>query len=96
MNAAPADELMAALSRCATALDGDDLDAASTEMDAAADLCRRLQAAGMSLPGPELTRLRELYERCGVALAETGQKLNAASFRDGQHRRGMEAYRSKG
>lgn len=87
------DELKAALTRSVAALEAGDLDAASTDMEAAAELCGRLQTAGVRVPGPELAQLRELYQRCGVFLVQSGEKLNADSFRDEQHRRGMEAYR---
>jgi hypothetical protein len=95
MNApAPATELVDALTRAAAALDAGDPEAAGVDMAAAADLCRRLQTAGLSIPAPELTVLRELYERCGVAVVRMGQELNAAGFRGEQQRRGMEAYLS--
>jgi hypothetical protein len=90
----PAHELVAALTRAAAALDLGDSDTATAEMASAADLCRRLQTAGIALPSSELGRLRELYDRCGIALDRIGQELNAAGFRDDQQRRGMEAYQA--
>ena len=95
MNApAPAHELLDALTRAAAALDAGNSDAAAADMESAADLCRRLQAAGLPVPAPELDRLRELYDRCGVALVRMGEQLNAASFRDENQRRGLEAYQA--
>lgn len=90
-----ADELKVALGRAVAALEAGDLDTASGDMEAAAELCGRLQTAGVRIPGPELAQLRELYERCGVFLVQTGEKLNADSFREEQHRRGVEAYRAR-
>jgi hypothetical protein len=95
MNApAPAYELVDALTRATAALDAGDSEAASADLEAAADLCHRLQTAGIRLPAPELARLRELYERFGVALVRIGEEVNAAGFRDEQQRRGLEAYHS--
>ena len=50
----PVQELVDTLTRVAAALDAGESDAASADMEAAADLCRRLQSAGMSLPAAEL------------------------------------------
>jgi len=96
MNApAPAaTELIATLTRAAAALDAGDGEAASAAMEAAADLCRRLQTAGMGAPASELAALRDLYDRCGAALMRLNEQLNAASFRGEQQRRGMEAYQA--
>lgn len=91
---APAHELVAALTRAAAALNAGDADAAGADMASAADLCRRLQAAGVHIPPSELTTVRDLYERCGLALGRMGEELNAASFRDEAQRRGMAAYRA--
>jgi len=88
----PAQELVAALTRASAALEAGDFEAADGDMTAAADLCRRLQSAGVTVPASELTRLRELYEKCGVALARVGQELNAASFEGEHQRRGLETY----
>ena len=96
MNAPPpATELIATLTRAAAALDAGDGEAANADMEAAADLCRRLQAAGVGVPALQLATLRALYDRCGVALVRLGEELNAASFRDEQQRRGMEAYQTR-
>ena len=48
----PAHELGDALTRAATALDAGDTEAASVDMEAAGDLCRRLLAAGFRCPPP--------------------------------------------
>jgi hypothetical protein len=97
MNAAsPVQELVAALTRAAAALGAGESDAAAADMEAAADLCRRLQGAGMGVPAAELARLRELYEQCGVALGHMSEQLNAASFQGEQQRRGLDAYLDRG
>ena len=88
----PAHELGDALTRAATALDAGDTETASVDMEAAGNLCRRLLAAGFQLPPVQVARLRELYERCGIALVRVGERLNAASFEGEQQRRGLDAY----
>ena len=90
----PAHELGDALTRAVTALDAGDTETASVDMEAAGDLCRRLLAAGFQLPAPQVARLRELYERCGIALLRMGERLNAASFEGEQQRRGLEIYQA--
>ena len=92
MNAAPSIELAERLGRAEAALAQDDLDAADLHMASAADLCRRLQAAGLGIPTQELDALRDLAERCGVSLVRVGERLNAESQRDENHRRGIVSY----
>lgn len=94
MNDAPAPsmELATMLGRADAALARGDREAASVDMAAAADLCRRLQMAGLGIPATELQGLRDLADRCGVALGRLGQELNAESFRDDNHRRGISTY----
>lgn len=89
---APSQELAEGLRRVEAALAANDLETADTHMTAAADLCRRLQAAGLGVPEEELGALRALAERCGVSLARVGGDLNAESLRDGNHRRGITSY----
>jgi hypothetical protein len=91
----PVHELVDALTRAAAALAAGQSDAASADMEAAAELCRRLQGAGMGVPAAELDRLRALYEQCGVALGHMSQQLNAASFQGEQQRRGLVAYHDR-
>jgi hypothetical protein len=88
----PAEELVSELGRAEAALACDDTETANVAMAAAADLCRRLQAAGVVVPPAELAVLRALAERCGLALTRLGQDLNAESFRDDNHRRGVDTY----
>lgn len=88
----PAVELVSSLGRAEAALARGDSEAADVEMKAAADLCRRLQAAGVSVPARELGVLRELADRLGVALAQLARELNAESLRDENHRRGIVTY----
>jgi hypothetical protein len=88
----PAAELVALLAQADAALARDDHDGAAEAMTAAADLCRRLQAAGVGVPASELVALRELGDRCGLALERMARELNAASFRGENHRRGIITY----
>jgi hypothetical protein len=88
----PSQELAERLRRVEEALSANDLDTADAHMSAAADLCRRLQAAGLGVPQAELGALRALADRCGVSLSRVGDALNAESLRDGNHRRGMSSY----
>lgn len=88
----PSVELAEALKRADAALQVGDLAAADGHMLAAADLCRRLQAAGLGVPESELGALRAVAERCGVSLARAGRTLNAACHRDDNHRRGIASY----
>lgn len=90
----PAHELGETLTRVTAALDAGDTEAASVDMEAAADLCRRLLAAGFRVPSSQVAGLRELYERCGIALVRMGDRLNAASFEEEQQRRGLDAYQA--
>ncbi|HEX2658799.1 MAG TPA: hypothetical protein VHU40_11025 [Polyangia bacterium] len=92
MNPAPSDELADRLGRAEAALNADDLEAADAHLASAADLCRRLQAAGLGIPPQELATLRALAERCGTSLISVGERLNAASQRDENHRRGIVSY----
>src|SRR5262245_10033636 len=88
----PAAELVSILGRAEAALARGDSEAANVDMKAGADLCRRLQAAGITVPARELGVLRELADRCGVALARIAKELNAESLRDENHRRGIVTY----
>ncbi len=85
-------ELLKTLAQADAALAVDDTAAAGVAMALAADLCRRVQAAGLGVPPHELGMLRALADRCGPALARLGQDLNAESFRDDNHRRGLRTY----
>jgi hypothetical protein len=89
---APSVELATMLGRADAALARGDMEAADVDMAAAADLCRRLQTAGLGISGTELQGLRDLADRCGVALGRLGEALNAESFRDDNHRRGISTY----
>lgn len=92
MNPAPSTELADRLARAEAALQQDDLETADGHLAAAADLCRRLQAAGLGIPLQELGELRTLAERLGISLASVGERLNAESQRDENHRRGIVSY----
>ena len=95
MNApAPAAELFDSMTRAAAALASGDTEAANVAMESAADLCRRLQAAGLGVPAIDLGQLRDLAERCGVALARLGRELQSDSLRGESHRRGISSYQS--
>ncbi|HEY4184083.1 MAG TPA: hypothetical protein VGP07_03400 [Polyangia bacterium] len=89
---APTVELAENLGRAHAALQAGDLATADTQMLAAADLCRRLQAAGLGVPDGELTALRELSESCGNSLARLAERLNASAIRNENHRRGITSY----
>jgi len=89
---APSVELAERLRRAQEALAKNDLGAADGHMAAAADLCRRMQEAGLGVPAEEIDGLREMARRCGDALARAGESLNAESLRDDNHRRGITAY----
>ena len=91
-NQAPSVELGERLRRAEAALASNDLEAADAQMAAAADLCRRLQAAGLGVPAAELGALRDLADRCGASLTRIGDALNAESMRDENHRRGINSY----
>jgi hypothetical protein len=91
-NLDPVVELVAMMGQAQAALTKGDMDAANVAMDAAAGLCRGLQAAGVSVPEAEMEGLRELTARCGLELARLGNELNAESFRDDNHRRGITIY----
>jgi uncharacterized membrane protein YccC len=92
VNPAPSAELADRLGRAQAALEQDDLETADAHLASAADLCRRLQAAGLGIPPEELATLRDLAERCGTSLVSVGERLNAESQRDENHRRGIESY----
>ena len=85
-------DLMTTLGQADAALARGDTEAANEAMAAAADLCSRLQAAGLGVPAGELATLQEIADRCGVALLRLGQDLNAESFRGDNLRRGMRTY----
>jgi hypothetical protein len=89
---APSQELAERLRQVEEALGANDVETADIHMAAAADLCRRLEAAGLGVPEAELGVLRALAERCGVSLSRVGEALNAESLRDGNHRRGITSY----
>jgi hypothetical protein len=88
----PQRELMDALQRTEAALAAGDGEAANLAMAGGVDLCRRLHEAGVPIPAEEADGIRALAERCGVALAAFGKRLNAESFRDDNHRRGIQSY----
>ena len=88
----PSVELADRLHRAQEALAQNDLSAADGHMAAAAELCRRMQEAGLGVPADEIEGLRDVARRCGEALARAGQSLNAESLRDDNHRRGINAY----
>lgn len=95
MNApAPSSELVDTLARAEAALASGDMDAASGAMESAADLCRRLQTAGLGVPASELNVLRDLADRCGLALIRLGRDLQSDSLRGDNHRRGIASYQS--
>ena len=89
---APSIELAERLQRAQEALVSGDLGTADAHMAAAADLCRRMQEAGLGVPAEEIEGLRDVARRCGEAIARAGQTLNAESLRDDNHRRGINAY----
>lgn len=88
----PSVELADRLRRAEEALGKNDLAAADAQMAAAAELCRRLQEAGLGVPAEEVAALKAVAERCGQALARVGKALNAESQRDENHRRGISSY----
>jgi len=92
MQQAPSVELAEMLKKVLAALDGQDLATADEQMAAAAQLCHRLQAAGLGIPQDEVPALRALADKCGAALATASQLLNDASLRDENHRRGIRSY----
>lgn len=88
----PTAELADRLRKADEALARNDLDVADAQMRAAAELCRRLQQAGLGVPEADLGTLRALAERCGAALDRIGRSLEADSLRDENHRRGIATY----
>lgn len=92
MQQAPLVQLAETLNKALAALDAHDLATADEHMAAAAQLCHRLQAAGLGIPQDEVPALRALADRCGQALANANQRLNDASLRDEKHRRGIRSY----
>lgn len=92
MQQAPSLELAEMLKKVLASLEAEDLAAADEQMAAAAQLCHRLQAAGLGIPHDEVPALRALADRCGQALANANQRLNDASMRDENHRRGIRSY----
>lgn len=88
----PSLELAEMLKKALAALAGEDLPAADEQMAAAAQLCHRLQVAGLGIPQDEVPTLRTLAEKCGLALAEANRRLNDASMRDENLRRGIRSY----
>jgi ketopantoate reductase len=85
-------DLVAAMEQAQAALTKGDTEAANVVMTAAAEICQGLQASGIIVPAAEMERLRELTARCGVELTRLGHKLNAESFRDDNHLRGIATY----
>ena len=93
MNApSPSAELLDLLAQADAAFARDDRESSLASIHEAADLCRRLQAAGVTVPAAELTALRELGARCGLAIERMARALYAASFREDNHRRGIATY----
>ena len=92
MQQAPSVELAEMLKKVLASLDAEALAAAAEQMAAAAQLCHRLQAAGLGIPQDEVPALRSLAEKCGQALGNANQRLNDASMRDENHRRGIRSY----
>jgi len=92
MPQAPSVELAEMLKKACAALQDDDLAAANEHMAAAAELCKRLQVAGLGIPEDEIQALRTLAEQCGRSLADANRHLNDNSMRDENHRRGIRSY----
>jgi len=92
MQQAPSLELAEMLKKALAALASEDLSVADEQMAAAAQLCHRLQVAGLGIPEDEVPVLRGLAEKCGLALANANQRLNDASMRDDNLRRGIRSY----
>jgi len=88
----PSLELAEMLKKALAALAQQDLAVADEQMAAAAQLCRRLQVAGLGIPEDEVPALRALAEKCGLALTDASQRLNDASMRDDNLRRGIRSY----
>jgi hypothetical protein len=84
--------LAEALARAETALAAGDVAAAAREMAEAADLCRRLQAAGLPVPAEHAESLGALSARCGEHLDRLASELQVDSRRNEQHRRGIVSY----
>ena len=85
-------ELARTLESANAALARGDTEAANIAMADAADLCRRMQAAGLGVLATDQGVLRDLADRCGVALTRLAHELNAESFRDDNQRRGLRTY----
>jgi len=92
MQQAPSVELAEMLKKVLAELDNQNLAAADEQMAAAAQLCHRLQVAGLGIPAEEVPALRTLADRCGRALEGANQRLNDASLRDENLRRGIRSY----
>lgn len=92
MQQAPSVELAEMLKKVLAALEAQDLPAADEQMAAAAQLCHRLQVAGLGIPEDEVAALRALADRCGRALTGANQRLNESSLRDDNLRRGIRSY----
>lgn len=84
------------LGHAETALASGDMESADAAMQAGADLCRRLQAAGIAVPASELAAVRDMAERCGMELARLTTELNADSAKGENFRRGMASYGQSG
>jgi hypothetical protein len=92
-SAEDAARLAGALRQAEAALGAGDVAAADGAMAAAASLCRRLEASGLSLPDSERGALREIAEKCGREIARLGLELEADSLQDERVRRGLSSYR---
>jgi hypothetical protein len=93
MLAAPAD-LVGFLEQAESALARGEHDTADTAMSAAAEICRRMQSAGVPIPNEEIGALQALVARCGTLLERMAAELNAESLRDDNHRRGLLTYQA--
>jgi|SRR5450432_993663 len=87
-------ELLTVLEQTEAALSSGDTEAADRTMSAAAELCRRMQAAGTSIPAADLQLMQGLAEQCGRSLMRLERALNAESQRDEKHRRGLMTYQA--
>ena len=88
----PSHALRECLRRADAAMKADDIETANAAMADGAAICLQLQETGLPLPSDDAESLRQLANACVNALVALSNRLNARSFRDDQHRRGILSY----
>lgn len=96
MNPVDACRALTEILACAeAALGTGDTEAAAVAMQSGAELCARLEAAGLPVPPSEISALRDRFDRCGVELERLTRELQSDSAKGENLRRGVASYEAQ-